>query len=50
MLREDTKFMLKCDWEPKVPSAQKIIDQVNKNKGKIAGNVRFSNGRVKVNG
>ena len=46
MLRKDIRFVLRQDWEPKVPETAVIQDQVSMNNGKIAGSVRFSQGLV----
>lgn len=48
MLRDDTKFMLKKDWEPKVPSEETIRKQILRANGRISGSVRLATTHIIV--
>lgn len=46
MLRKDTLHMIKTEWEPKVPSTEKIKTQMKKRQPHLAGSVRVALGKV----
>lgn len=46
MLRNDVKFMLKNNWEPKLPKKETVKKQIEKSNGKIAGSVRLALGKI----
>ena len=50
MLREDVKYMLERDWEPKVPEENIIRKQSAKFEGRLSGSVRLAMGLVATSG
>ena len=46
MLRKDTLHMIKTEWEPKVPTTDKIKTQMKKRQPQFAGSVRAALGKV----
>ena len=46
MLRKDTIYMIKTEWEPKIPSTNEIKRQMKKRQPHLAGSVRAALGKV----
>ena len=49
-LREDVKYIIDKDWEPKVPSQEEILRQASQQikKGKSTGNVALDRKAIKA--
>lgn len=46
MLRKDTMYMIKTDWEPRVPKTEELKRQMQKRQARSAGSVRAALGKI----